>query len=474
MRFSSKKLDYGKNMSDCFDMFIFPYLSAAFGAAYALLQNLDGLDWLKTSFPFAAHPSSAFAIIQSHPTPTEVAKVLALGFFAYIWILAFVFSFCGYLAAQTKGFAFTTLLVLMPGVFGAMGLLGKPNFSPDVYSVGKTGYLGSPEGTIPIVLLGLVTGWCVVVFLADTLGLGEKFRHWYDHFWYSLAILGAVFFVHDSQTNELRIELDSAVAEVRNASQYLVKDLVGYLEHCKKEKLVNASCVWAESIQWKLNDYSYTGAENFVKSGPEFVASMFTYSYSDTHIQKLRRDSSSITQIRAEIERYNSTKCPVTHIANGVWRRASISSICRAIPLQYCMAFFDDSLPSAREMRPLDVVAISSDCVIPILVKLRAQQEKLVVKLREQAIYKNFRWMFLVSMSIVAGGKVANASGKLLDLGSKQTSGRAVRAANSTLRAIKQVSTMLCAISISIFTCMVRFILDTATLSKRIVSSLFR
>ena len=41
--------------------------------------------------------------------------------------------------------------------------------------------------------MGMLTGWSVIVILSDWLDFKDKFRHYYDHFWYALAILTCLF-----------------------------------------------------------------------------------------------------------------------------------------------------------------------------------------------------------------------------------------------------------------------------------------
>ena len=64
----------------------------------------------------------------------------------------------------------------------------------------------------PLVLMGLLTGWSLVVILSDLLGFKDNFRHYYDHFWYSMAILTGIFFVTDSNISDVVRELQEATS----------------------------------------------------------------------------------------------------------------------------------------------------------------------------------------------------------------------------------------------------------------------
>ena len=82
-----------------------------------------------------------------------------------------------------------------PGVFNVFGLFPDVNYIPHTSVLRGTGVLGSPWGLLPLLILSLLTGWSLVIILVDIIGLGEKFRHYYDHLWYAMAVLAGLFFV---------------------------------------------------------------------------------------------------------------------------------------------------------------------------------------------------------------------------------------------------------------------------------------
>jgi len=104
------------------------------------------------------------------------------------------------------------LLLALPGVAVTLGLWPNIPYSPDTLVLRGTGMLGSPWGMFPLVLMGLLTGWSVVLILSDLLDFKDKFRHYYDHFWYSMAVLTGVFFVADSN-------ISVAVRELQQVNQ---------------------------------------------------------------------------------------------------------------------------------------------------------------------------------------------------------------------------------------------------------------
>ncbi|MGC3743272.1 hypothetical protein, partial [Pseudomonas aeruginosa] len=70
------------------------------------------------------------------------------------------------------------------------------------FSIGGVGVLGSVMGLIPLLVMATAAGWSITILLYDTLKLTERFRQYYDHFWFLTALAAAIFFVTDSTANE--------------------------------------------------------------------------------------------------------------------------------------------------------------------------------------------------------------------------------------------------------------------------------
>ena len=87
----------------------------------------------------------------------------------------------------------------------------------------------------PLVFMGLLTGWSVVVILSDLLDFKDKFRHYYDHLWYSMAILTCLFFVADSNTSQVAQEFQQGNQLARQASAYLLQQVRDYDLQCQKD-----------------------------------------------------------------------------------------------------------------------------------------------------------------------------------------------------------------------------------------------
>ena len=113
----------------------------------------------------------------------------------YFLGLIVLISLAAYILGRIKGVFIAILFSASPGVFNVFGLFPKINYVADTFVIGGKGVLGSPWGLLPLLILGVITGWSWVIILVDIFDLGEKFRHYYDHVWYATAMLAGLFFV---------------------------------------------------------------------------------------------------------------------------------------------------------------------------------------------------------------------------------------------------------------------------------------
>jgi hypothetical protein len=235
------------NLAHFFD----PYIQFLLGAAYNIEQTLEGLR--PTPLTFIVGGADA-KMGQSYSSPLE-AIMLPFGILLlYSFLLVGLIVVAAYILGRRIG-GFTALLLLaLPGTAAMFGLWPSINYSPDTFVIGGTGTLGSPWGMFPLVLIGLLTGWSLVVILSDLLGLKDNFRHYYDHFWYSMALHTGIFFVTDSNMSEAVLELQQANQEARQASAYLLQQVRTYDLQCQQDHSIGTvSCAWASDVQQMLN-----------------------------------------------------------------------------------------------------------------------------------------------------------------------------------------------------------------------------
>jgi hypothetical protein len=246
-----------------FTHFFVPYIQFLLGAAYNIAQTIEGL-----------RPTSLTFIVGGVDSRMELSYFALLEVIFGIWLLCSfllvgLIVVAAYILGRRIG-AFTALVLLaLPGVTAMFGLWPSINYSPETIVIGDTGTLGSPWGTFPLVLMGLLTGWSLVVILSDLLGFKDTFRHYCDHFWYSMAILTGIFFVTDSNLSEVVRELQQANQEARQASAYLLQQVRTYDLQCQQSRrgrrrsspgphpsMGTVSCAWASDVQQILNEYA--------------------------------------------------------------------------------------------------------------------------------------------------------------------------------------------------------------------------
>lgn len=56
---------------------------------------------------------------------------------------------------------------------------------------------------------------------------------------------------------------------------------------------------------------------------------------------------------------------------------------------------------------------IANECIVPALVAGTRRQERLLAAIEHDERMRHVRWAFLLLVAVVAGGKVANASGAI-------------------------------------------------------------
>jgi hypothetical protein len=170
---------------------------------------------------------------------------------------------------------------------------------------------------------------------------------------------------------------------------------------------ISGEAHWAANIQQKLLDYSTQGAKLYRDFGPQSSADIYSIYGQNIEARK-------VAAIRVEIESYNSTICPVTQLGPGAWQHTQ-SARCLMTPAEYCFAY-PDPLNGRIKTQMGDTAALSSECIIPSLVALRARQEKLLQKTSEDLQAKHYRWIYYLFFSIVVGGKIATSTVKLFSI----------------------------------------------------------
>lgn len=371
--------------------FAYPYVTLLMGAAYSIQQALEGAGIVSSNFLVR---DAAGRIINSYWSPAEAMYLPFGALLLYCLILSFGFCAAGYALSRKKGVIIALLSLCVPGIVSVVGYWPKVNFMPEVYHIGGVGSLGSPYGMAALAIIALLSGWICTVIATDAWGLQDKFRHVYDHFWYSMAILAGLFFVADAGTSEEIRDLQDTTKHVQQASSYLLGQVREYAKYCKSASIEQkASCTWANDVQQYLVDYTVYDERLYWQLGPKSLDGL----YSTFH----RENSWLESVIRSELEQFNQLQCPTSKN-----RYAMPSGTCQRPPAEFCTGTEDGGNMGRT-------VAVSNECVVPTLVRLRSKMEKDVARVEGAARARHARWLFYLLVAVLAGGKVANATAKL-------------------------------------------------------------
>lgn len=381
--------------------FFKPYFIFLYSAAYSIQQTLEGLGWSSSNFLVR---DASGAITDSYWSASE-AVLAPLGvLLIFTPVLAGLQLTALRWLAGWRAFFMAVLVLLIPGVLSLLGVGHTMNWLPDTYWVG-TGALGSGWGTFALLVICLSLGWTIVVMLTKAANLTDRFRHGYDQVWYSLGIAAAVFFVSDLDAGRRKEELKDVVSAATAASKVLLDQARQLDQQCTSGHWNDAlACSWSKNVQWVLSSYASAGERTYSQTGPE--------SESEVYSAKGRLlDPQEVDAIRLALLRYDRAQCPIVDLGNGVRQHARLSSRCQ-LPLNgHCSAFAERPLAG---LKPTDAIAaahaIANECIVPALVASKKRQERLISGVKNDERFRHVRWAFLLLVTVIAGGKVANAS----------------------------------------------------------------
>lgn len=395
--------------------FFHPYSNFLHGAAYNLHQILEGLGVASSSF---IERDSAGKIIGSYWSPDQ-AVVITLG---YLVLLALVMIPClaaaSYTVGNKRGLIIFFAVLFLPGVLNCLGLFPTINYLPTRYTIGGVGSLGSEVGLIPLLMLCAIIGWAAMVLIYDNFNLTERSRQIYDHFWFPLALVAAVFFVADNGANENATLLKEATANTQDASGYLLSQIRRYDDYCKANGLSDLrSCQWSRDSQRTFTNIKEGGAVYFINFAPD--ASKGFYSVGSKTI-----NNEDVIAIRTEIAAYNRRLCPVKYFSSEISQSAPLSSTCEQAPSRYCSAQPDGPPGLVEGSIGSRTVALASECIIPRLVAAKPYLQKMSAMVGQHDKAKNHRWLYFLAIAVAIGAKVALATTKLCLIDSRPMTDR--------------------------------------------------
>lgn len=381
--------------------FFKPYFFFLYSAAYSIQQTLEGLGWNGSNFvergPSGAISNSYWSASQAVLVPLGALLVfmpilIGLQLTALRWL------------AGWRAFFVAILVALTPGIMSMAGIQQTLNLLPDTYVVGS-GALGSGWGTFAVLIICLSLGWTLVVMITQAAKLTDRFRHGYDQVWYSLGIAAAVFFVSDLDAARRKESLKEVAGAAVGASKILLEQALQLDRQCTTGHWTNErACGWAQQVQWRLSSYASANERTFVHVGPRSEADIY-----GTNSQQM--DEKEVDAVRLALLQYDRAQCPVTDLGNGARQHVRVSSQCQLPPVGHCSAYAERPLAGVE---PSDAIiaphAIANECIVPALVADTKRQERLSAAVESDERMRHVRWAFLLLVTVIAGGKVANAS----------------------------------------------------------------
>jgi hypothetical protein len=391
-------------MSISIENFFHPYIKFLHGAAYNLHQILEGLGVVSSTF---TGRNDAGQITGTYWSPDE-AMVLMLGYLMMLSLLLIpLLAAAAFTVSKKRGVLIFFALLFLPGVLNCLGLFPIINYLPIRYTINGVGKLGSEVGLIPLLMLCALTGWGVMVLIYDNLNLTERARQLYDHFWFPLALVAAVFFVADNGANEDAALLKEATASIQDTSAFLLSQIRRYDDYCKANGLGSLkSCQWSSDSQWTFTRINEGEAGYFIGYAPDdskgfYAANRRTISDDD------------VIAIRKEINDYNQRLCPVKHFSNGMSRSSPLSSTCEYVPHAYCSVNPDGPPGLVDKNISSHTVALASECIVPWLAGAKPSLKQLSALVSQHDKAKNQRWLYFLAVAVAVGAKVALATTKL-------------------------------------------------------------
>jgi hypothetical protein len=381
--------------------FFGPYIAMLYGAAWNVQQSLEGMN-LSSSALAADQIPNIGALVSGWWPNGKVLILLAIFVLASFPLLIFSII-AGYAVNRKRGALTVVVIASLPGLSNILGLWPAVSFVPESFSIGGGGVLGSGLSMLSVLIPCTVLGWSAMILIADIVSPDDEFWHVYDHIWISAALLAGVFFVADSQVSEHQKTLAKTAKEFQEASAYLLHQTTEYDLLCQSQHSKSVSCKWASSVQPILRDYSIASAD--AKPIPRRVEDLYAIPGSGLR-------ETDVAVVRTELDNYSQSICPRPKIITGhAYYSTPASNKCYSIPTTFCRVSSEYLLQGMRSYS--DTQAISNECIVPTLILLLANQEKLQQKIKEDDRSRHYRWTYYVFFSMLIGAKIANSTTKV-------------------------------------------------------------
>jgi hypothetical protein len=384
--------------------FFIPYVQICLLAAWGIAQNLEGLGL------FGVLNDAPAQFGQYTLSPLYLNPLPGVLTLSVLTMLTLVYGFvttvrAGFYLGPRAG-ALISLLWLAPGVAAIFGTsLISPQSGPDVFRF-NAGFTGSVGPAAASLFLFLTAGWSTVM-LVGVRWKKDPFKNAYDHLWYSLGLVAALYFVTDSGLPFYRDDLD-------DATSHYEKLLDTYMAAAPD---LSAACATSSAVRSTspLLCETLPAITRGIKLDRELQRPVRPSVDLGNWTQALRRPA-----IAAEIARLSALPCDT-------------ALPCHKYPIE--IALNADAHFHGHGFPP--------NAYLDSFPKYRASLVKAHEKIASTERSHNFRYFAFLAVAFLAGGKLANASRSLRAVDKVRPASWLLIAMRSPYRISKQIVTIV-------------------------------
>lgn len=347
-------------------------------AAWGIAQNLEGLKL----FQYINTQPMQFGNEVFYPltfSPTRGVNGLSGLLTIFLIIISLLNIRAGFYLNRWIG-GIILFLWIVPGILSLLGYVPDTrSYGPEVFRFGSS-FTGSTYSAAANLLICVVAGWSVIMLIGSW-WKKNTFKNAYDHIWYALGLIAALYFVVDSSLPSYKSDLSEADDRSTRIFQLYrtgEENLEALCTDLEAANLAPDLCSLAPTMKWGIKNH--LDMDNFLRARidlPEWVAEMGS-------------DPVLMRQIKA----LNNWACQ-----QGKSRKA-----CQTVPFETAINSED----------------IKTHIIFPypeyaaVLENLHKKMQKADTRIQEVEEGHNARYFVFLILAFIAGGKIANASRSLV------------------------------------------------------------
>ncbi|TWD43888.1 hypothetical protein [Pantoea sp. SJZ147] len=354
--------------------FLHPYLLFCNLAAWGLAQNIEGLGLFSyiNDFPMRVGNQVIYPL---NFDPTHGVNVLCGALFFILIPVSLLNIRAGFYLNRRAGWISLCIWVI-PGVISLLGYVPDfHNFGPDKFEYGA-GFTGSWPSAAANLIIFLIAGWSTIM-LFGALWTRDKFKNVYDHFWYVLGLIAALYFVVDSGLPSYKEDLSESSDRITSIMQFYRNGEQNLEALCKDPAVVNRTpdlCSLTSEMKWGFQDSLFSKEIIRARADlPDWVKSV-----------------ASNPSLKKQIDTFNVIACSSGQIRGN----------CQVIPFE--MSLGEDGYRNS--------VAFLPPPYAQALQRLHKSMQKADEHVQEIEKGHNARYFVFLLLAFTAGGKLANAS----------------------------------------------------------------